>query len=60
MLLSRCERRGRTIHADAKRCPCCHAAAGAETRPAPSEAGYWICMLTTSCAVLCRLLVIRG
>ena len=36
------------------------AATGAGMRPAPSEAGYRICMLATACAVLFWLLVIRG
>jgi len=59
MFLSKCGCCGRTVRADATRCPSCRAATGTGMRAAPSEAGYRICMLATACAVLFWLLVIR-
>ena len=59
MLLSKCGHCERTIPADASRCPRCLAATGAGMRSAPPEAGYWISMLATACAVIFWLLVIR-
>lgn len=60
MLLSKCGCCGRAVRADASRCPSCDAANGADMRPARREAGYWVCMLATACAVVFWLLVIRG
>jgi hypothetical protein len=60
MLLWKCGGCGRSVRADALRCPSCDAATGAGVGRAPREADYWICILATACAVLFWLFVIHG